>query len=368
LLVDEKQRVKAVLKRGERKYLQTDRVRLVPGASEEITVVRWIFERFLQRHSQLAIAKELNQNATPTNTGRPWNPYLIGRILRNESYIGNLVYNRNSFKLQEKKTPNPPELWVRAERCIEPIINRDDFLQAAKILKERRINISDKEKLVRLRKLLMKNGKLNRQIIDGAVGVPRLLTYQKHFGSIRNAYRLVGYVSRTNCDYLDSRRKWAELMAELASDLSRDIEKLNMHPTFDSSMNRLVLNTGLGISFRLARRHFGKKLGHLPFWAIAFPAHLVPGWVVSIRLNEQNTAPLDYLLIPTTLVRRRQVRFSERTRLSHGIERFESFDTLARTLVEDLASRSRSPPTNRSQSKQQQKQRLSKNLHGHARR
>lgn len=366
MLVDEKDELKAVLNAGERKFLQTDHVRLIPGPHQEVMVVKWIFERFLLRYSQLAIAKDLNQNAIPSNTGRPWNAQSIGRILRNENYVGNLVYNRRSFKLKEKKTRNPPELWVRGERCIEPIIKQEDFLQVARAIRERRIEISEEEKLVRLRKLLMKNGKLSRGIIDKAVGIPRLITYQKYFGSVRNAYRLVGYVSKVNCDYLDSRERWAALMAQLASRLSQAIEKVDRRPIFNRPANCLVLDTNLGISFRLARRQFGKKPNHLPFWSINFRAHLVPGWVVSIRLNEQNTGPLDYLLISTDRVRGRQVRFSEPARLNHGIERFESFDRLAGTLVRRLANISSSPPANRRQSKRPQKQGRSSKLIGHA--
>lgn len=368
LLVDDNQSVKAVLKSGERKYLSTDRVRLIPGAYEEVLVIKWIFERFLQRHSQRDIANELNQNAIPTNTARPWNAQIIGRILRNENYIGNFIYNRRSFKLKEKKKQNPPELWIRLERCIEPIIKQDDFLQAATVIKERRIEVSDEEKLLRLRKLLIKTGKLNRRIVDGAVGVPRLVTYQKHFGSIRNAYRLVGYISKTNCDYLDTRRKWDDLMAALASQLSHDIEKLNMRPTFHSSMNCLILDTNLGISFRMARRIFVKKHYHYPFWSINRRAHLVPGWIVSIRLNEQNTDPLDYLLMPADRVRTRTVRFSERARPNHGIERYESFDELARTLVRRLARRSHSSSASRIQPRQPQRKHLSKTARDRARR
>jgi DNA invertase Pin-like site-specific DNA recombinase len=368
LLLDENQKVRAVLKSGERKFLQTDHVKLIPGPDEEVTVVKWIFEHFLLGESQVSIANELNQNAIPTNTGRPWNADAIGRILRNENYIGNLVYNRRSFKLKEKKQRNPPELWVRAEHCIEPIIELEEFLQAERIIKERRVEISEEEKLVRLRKLLMKNGKLNRGIVDRAVGIPRLQTYQKYFGSVRNAYRLVGYVSKVNCDYLESRGRWAELMAELASYLSRDIGKLYTEPTFSRSTNCLILDTNFGISFRLARRQFGRKLSHLPFWSINFRAHLVPGWVVSIRLNEQNTDPLDYLLIPTPLARGRQVRFSEPARLSHGIERFASFDVLARTLVRRLAKRNHSASASRIRPKQPQRERLAKTARDHGRR
>jgi hypothetical protein len=34
---------------------------------------------------------------------------------------------------------NPPDLWIRSEGCIEPIVERDTFLRAGKIIDERRV-------------------------------------------------------------------------------------------------------------------------------------------------------------------------------------------------------------------------------------
>jgi DNA invertase Pin-like site-specific DNA recombinase len=42
-LVDETLRPKGIMKNGERKYLMTDHVRLRPGTTDEVAVVRWIF-------------------------------------------------------------------------------------------------------------------------------------------------------------------------------------------------------------------------------------------------------------------------------------------------------------------------------------
>ncbi len=368
ILVDEKQRTKAILRNGERKYLATDHVRLVPGACEEVMVVKWIFERFLQRQSEAAIAQELNKNCIPTNTGRVWNPGLIGRILRNENYIGNLVYNRRSYKLKETRKYNPPDLWVRSEGCIEPIIKQDEFLRAAKIIEERRVDLSEEEMLARLRKLLMKHRKLNGPIIEQAIGVPCVVTYQNHFGSLRNAYRLIGYASKRDCEYLESRGKWAGLMTDLASQLADSIQRLGKRPTFYSATNCLVLSAKTGISFRLARWQPGKKATHAALWSINVRAHLFPGWIVSIRLTERNTDLLDYLLVPTALVPGRQIRFSEEARLNHGVEQFEDFDTLIRTLVQRLAKTDHASSTKSIQSKQRQRERRPKNKSDHGRR
>jgi DNA invertase Pin-like site-specific DNA recombinase len=192
-LVNEKLQQKAVLKNGDRKYLVTDHVRLLPGTADESAIVRWIFEQFLRQKSETALARELNRMAVPTSTGRPWNRALIGRLLRNENYIGNLVYNRRSFKLRERRKYNPPELWIRSEGCVEPIIERDLFLRARKIIEERRVELSEEEMLARLRRTLMKKGKLSPAIINDTVGLPCVATYMQHFGSLQNVYRLIGY-------------------------------------------------------------------------------------------------------------------------------------------------------------------------------
>ena len=71
-LVDEKQRHKGFLAKGERKYLQTDRVRARPGPANEVAIVRWIFEQCLQGKFDTQIARALNRRGIPTGTSRPW--------------------------------------------------------------------------------------------------------------------------------------------------------------------------------------------------------------------------------------------------------------------------------------------------------
>jgi hypothetical protein len=73
-------------------------------------------------------------------------------LLRNEAYIGNFIYNRDTEKLGAKRTHNPSDLWIRSEGAIEPIIKRDVFLRAKTTMEERRVCISEEEMLVRLRK------------------------------------------------------------------------------------------------------------------------------------------------------------------------------------------------------------------------
>src|SRR5581483_9893362 len=169
-LVDEHMRPRAILRKGEHKALITDKVRLQIGTPQEAAVVRWIYDQSAAWKMDTQIASELNERSVPTVTGRPWNRAAISRILRNEAYIGNIVYNRHSKKLGGPKVENPADLWVRGEHCVEPIVEAEIFRRVEIRLKDRRVEISEDEMLLRLRRLLHKKGRLSPAIVQNASG------------------------------------------------------------------------------------------------------------------------------------------------------------------------------------------------------
>jgi DNA invertase Pin-like site-specific DNA recombinase len=132
-LVDEGQRSKGRLARGERKSLQTDRVRLRLGSDEEVATVRWIFHQFvIERTSLTEIARQLNRANVANHNGRPWNDGVIRRILKNENYVGNIIYNRTTRPLGQKRIYNPRHLWIRGAAAIDPIVDKSLFARAQK--------------------------------------------------------------------------------------------------------------------------------------------------------------------------------------------------------------------------------------------
>jgi DNA invertase Pin-like site-specific DNA recombinase len=115
MLIDQRGERKAMLKMGEQKSIQTDRVVLVRGPEEEIKIVRWIFQAFIgEGKSESEIAAILNAQGIVTDFGRAWNRVTVHQILTNEKYIGNNVYHRTSCKLKKKHVVNPPDKWIRA--------------------------------------------------------------------------------------------------------------------------------------------------------------------------------------------------------------------------------------------------------------
>src|SRR6266851_5438053 len=250
VLVNEKLQPKGILEKGDRKYLQTDHVRLQPGAANEVAVVQWIFHRFLEVGSEKAVARELNRQGIPASNGGRWRGPFVTRILRNENYVGNLIYNRRSKKLRGDVVYNPPNVWVRSEGCIEPIVGLGVFLAAKRVIEERRVDMSEQEMLARLRRTLMKEGRLSPVIINKTIGLPCHQVYIAHFGSIRNAYRLIGYTSQRNCDYIDTRQVWADVLAELSSQVTTMIEKIGGRIVLSDSTEGLHVNGTVNISFR----------------------------------------------------------------------------------------------------------------------
>jgi DNA invertase Pin-like site-specific DNA recombinase len=364
-LVDANQQSKGVLEAGDRKALQTDHVRLQPGAPHEVALVQWIFQRFRQQPSEMAIARELNRSGILTNTGRRWSNKLVGRLLRNENYVGNLVFNRRSSKLKTPSVNNPPDLWIRSEGCIAPIVEHDIFWQANKIIAERRVSLPEEEMLARLRRTLLKRGKLSPKIIDETLGLPCAASYQLHFGSLRNAYRLIGYESRRNCDYADTRKAWTDRLVALAEQVATKIQEGNGFVAYDASTDCWLINDTLSISFRMARWRASELAHYSPQWSIPRKVHPDTGWIVAIRLGANNQEVLDYVLLPTPSPAGRLIRFSEKNRARRGVRRFDTPAALIRS-ISRLATKSPASIAKSARSKPPRKSGAPKSENGRA--
>ncbi|QIP01716.1 recombinase family protein [Bradyrhizobium symbiodeficiens] len=351
-LVDEKMQTRGVMKKGDRKYILTDHIRIGPGDPKEIAVVKWIFQRFLEVRSETVIAWQLNQKGLVSSTGAPWTRAAVGIVLRNESYIGNLIFNRKSQKLRQPAVRNPPEQWIRAEACIEPIIDSEVFFNVKRIIEERRVDLSEEEMIVRLRKTLLREGRLTPAIIDRTPGLPCSATCQTHFGNFRNLYRLLGYTPKRNYEFLDSRAVWSELRAKLVQQAATAIKAAGGRISSGGWSDCLRVNGTVCLSVRAARWTPRRKPSHAPHWSIEREACLPDGWIAAIRLSEHNKAVLDYVLLPTDGKVKRTIRFSEAARARRGIMRFKSVSGLVQAITRRLlATRPASTTTPASRTK-----------------
>lgn len=206
-LRDEHGRPKGLLGRGEHKSIQTDRVVLVPGPSEEVAIVRWIYRQFVEdRQDENCIARELNQRGIKTDLDRPWTKGTVHQILINEKYIGNNVWNHVSFKLKQKRVVNDPGTWVRADGAFQGIVDPKHFDAARAIIEARSHHLSNDEMLALLRGLYERTGVLSGLIIDESENCPSSKAYQHRFGGLLKAYKLIGFTPDRDYRYIEINR------------------------------------------------------------------------------------------------------------------------------------------------------------------
>ncbi|WP_313799063.1 recombinase family protein [Cytobacillus sp.] len=120
-------------------YLRDENLRLYP---DPVTswVVELIFNKAANGVGQRTIAEELDQlNIKPPESDQ-WEHTTVGRILRNEVYIGNIIWGRvNHIKIDGKyqKKKLPRENWQITENAHLAIIDKDLFFKINHDLKKR---------------------------------------------------------------------------------------------------------------------------------------------------------------------------------------------------------------------------------------
>jgi DNA invertase Pin-like site-specific DNA recombinase len=298
MLIDQDGTPKGLLKRGEMKSIQTDRVILVPGPEEEVQAVRRMYDLFTRdglKESQ--IAEWMNvRNIADAELGRPWTRSMVQQVLTNEKYIGNNVYNRLSFKLKKKRVRNEPDMWVRMDGAFKPIVEPELFYMARGIILERARRFTDEELLAKLKQLLAAHSALSAALIDGADGLPSSAVYQSRFGSLIKAYRLVGYVPNHDYRYLEINRHLRELHRPLVDDVVQRLEQIGATIARDENTGYLVINGEYTASILLTRCR-QTQAGALR-WLVSLDDELLPDITVVARMDADNQGPVDYYLLP----------------------------------------------------------------------
>lgn len=293
---------KLLLHDGERKNIKEDRVKLVPGPAEEVRCVREIFRLFTQeKRSSIYIAKWLNDQQFPKK-GLPWNNQHVLKVLRNQKYVGSMVWGTRSMKLRSRNVPIPKEQWTIREGAIQPIIDRAIFDKAQRILREMfPHNLSDTQLLSKLRALLRRKRRLSARIINECRSIPSAGYYEKRFGSLKHAFDAVGY---QNTDTLAIRRRTWRQVTELHSKV---VQHLRAVIDFSFKVMRhdrrvrarhLCLSDGQMLSIAICR--FERTLKGSPRWRFQGGSVKRHGHVTLLCLcNASNTGIREYWLMPS---------------------------------------------------------------------
>lgn len=178
---------------GHRKSRPDQNVRRVPGAAEEIRIIRSIFRWFAEDGVEMAsISRRLNAGGQTWTDGTPWSAARVRRVVSCELVIGKQVVGRTLYQFG-KTSRNDPKYWIDVQ-LFDPIIPLSRFNKAQK--RRRALSGSKKftndELIDHLRSLLNQHGKLTTTIVQ-QYGPACISAYRLRFGSLINAYELAGF-------------------------------------------------------------------------------------------------------------------------------------------------------------------------------
>jgi DNA invertase Pin-like site-specific DNA recombinase len=282
-LIDENGNPKGPLLPGQRKHLQSDRVLILPGPGHELELVREVFRQcVVERKTDTQIARELNQEGVKNRLAHRWTSQAIRYLLRNENYIGTLLYNRKTCRLRAPMRNNSPSAWIRVPGAFPPIVDPDLFWRAQTVKKQRRTYLSNREILTRLSALLREKGRLSAHIIDQAEDLPHHTTCIARFGSLRNTYKLIEYNPKQKFHPVDSNVATNAAVAMLADGIIAKIEGAGGSAHFDRASRILEINRTLTVSIYVAQC-LRAEAGWLR-WLVRRRINLHGDWIASIKL------------------------------------------------------------------------------------
>jgi DNA invertase Pin-like site-specific DNA recombinase len=295
---------------GERKSIATDRVILVHGPPNEVQTVKEIYRMYISdKRSLCAIARKLNSNGIPRPGHAKWDSSGVRMILTHPKYVGCAVFGQVSKKLNTPAVKVPKSEWILGPGTFEPIVDAVTFAEAQKVFGGHRCQRTDEELLDDLRRLLASEGRLSYTVIKNSPDVMAPGTYSARFGSLRNAYRLIGYGHPDRLGGADTRRRTMALHKELISQI------VAMFPNDVSIVrpglhwrSRLRLFNRITVSVLIVRSALVYKTTRR--WIVEPVRHERKFITLLARLDESNRAIVDLHVLPN-IDRRKAFQLSD---------------------------------------------------------
>ncbi|KQQ40449.1 hypothetical protein ASF61_06760 [Duganella sp. Leaf126] len=317
-----------LMEKGEWKAVQTHRVVLVPGPKEEIEVVNLIFKWYAaDQIGDRRIAAVLNEQNVASESGRPWTGALIRGMLRNEKYIGNLVFNKGSYKLKKTAVRNPPHLWVRCDGAFPPIVPLELFHAARAERCDRNYRYTTEELMATLQRIYREHGRITSGLIDRDSEAPACQLFNRRFGSLYKAYELAGIPGDFNGQALATRIRTLSLKAIIVDQVKAAIALAGASWTETEIPHTLRINDSVTVSIRVIRCAVDKRWGYVR-WRINKRLATGFDFLFGAVLDERNEKIERYMLLSAADFQDRDISFTDLTR--------ESMPQIFRPKLEDF--------------------------------
>lgn len=252
------------------------------GDSHEAMVIRRIFDEFVdKRYSEYRIAERLNSDNVPSPNGGLWAGGAISVRLRNEKYIGTMVYNKTTQKLKTPTRRNSPDKWVRTQEAFEGLIPIEQFILAQQIIEERRRKYDPQQMLSTLDSLIERHGMLHASFLRLAEEMPSSSAFSTHFGSLDLAFQEI---------YAEQRD---EARQEVLSRIRRSVPEVLPYADF------LVLGQKLTVSVQPS---VPVDRGYCLYWPFRADSRSVIDLTLGVFLSEpEEPEILGYVALPRWL-------------------------------------------------------------------
>lgn len=310
--------VKHELRYGERKGATSDRVIFVKGPDAEIAVLGKIYSMYIDhRLSDTEIARRLNADGVTSEFGRPWTPWLVHSVLTNEKYLGNLVFNRGSFKLQQKAVHNPESMWVRLDAAFDPPLDAVTYHHAQAERARRQARPDKAALLQKIREVQAAHGKVTTTLLTKYVNstMPKLLA--RHFGTITHAYQLAGITTTSTYKYVATRRFVATVASELRSEILDQCSKANLPVTpADNKNSGLLINQTVHVQGAVMRCR--RYAGDLIRWRLERRHFENTDFVIAVQLDLDNASIRGYYLFPSCVFRGKHLTLRHEDEAQHS--------------------------------------------------
>jgi DNA invertase Pin-like site-specific DNA recombinase len=283
--------LKEVLEFRQWKSISTDRVVLTLGPRYETETIRLAFDLFTEgRLSRYEIAETLNQRGHVWGD-TPWNILKLRRLFTNPIYKGAYPYCKTHINKDL-----PEEKWTIKEHSFPAIISEKQWNQARERIRNEVKKPVDKEMIEGLRRVWKREGKLNSKIISAAKDVPCAPAYQKHFGSLNEAYRQIGYPIKHDLAYIHAVELTRKLREGVCEDICAKVRANGGTAERKFSPERLVINGNITVKVTLATGHVFWR-GNMR-WVLLLGKRFATDIHIIARLLPPAREILDYFVIP----------------------------------------------------------------------
>jgi DNA invertase Pin-like site-specific DNA recombinase len=290
-LVGQDGSLKQLLKLGEWKSIDSERITLTPGPPEAVKTIQLAFDLYTKRgKNRYEIAEALNRRGM--FRGRtPWNIVKLRCLFSDPTYKGTYAYGKHRDKCKYV----PRDKWLIREHAFPAIISEKQWNSAyGRVLDETK-RPQDAEMLEGLRKLWKRTGKLSSNIINAAKDIPSAMAYAKHFGGISEAYKLIGYPLPRDLSWVHAIRMTKRITKMLCDEICERVRAIGgiAEATPVAGMIRLNQNVTVQIRLRKCWVRDTRTVWILPLGKRPAADVLIIG-----RLNPPDRWVQDYFVIP----------------------------------------------------------------------